>query len=294
MKHDVRIYQTERTVEIRNSKDVLKYKVVLRKSQRDDYELDESVDIYNVVVVSYVEDPDGEEFPPSRDFTSLKEADIEFDRTVKNYTIIVKAQSKPVDDISVYAEKIEYVLIDPDCCFNCKYCNHWYDRCGTAHHRPYNRSHLVCENPENFTVFQNMVGPRPYSDFMHRDFHHGFHPSMHDRFHDTCGGMHRTELEDLKTPTCGKQHEPDCQQHGVWDNPHFYSLEVRPRVHPNGLCKRYERAVPGRKHHHGFRPDDRIYCDDIFGLKKFVDDRIGKIDGDSDGETDEDQGGAGV
>lgn len=117
---------------------------------------------------------------------------------------------------------------------------------------------------------------------------------MHDRHHDTWGGMKRTEIEDVRIsniPECHNNHPhygPNPHP-GVPRNPHFYSLEVRPRVHFNGICNKYEREVP-RKHRGEFCPDNRIYCDDIVGLKNFVDERIDLIDRDVDNETNVDNG----
>lgn len=59
MNREVRIQETDRTVEIKNPQDVLKYKVVLKKTQKTDYTHDELVDVYNVLVYSYVDDPNG-------------------------------------------------------------------------------------------------------------------------------------------------------------------------------------------------------------------------------------------
>lgn len=181
--------------------------------------------------MNYCESEEGTPAYTSEDYFSLREAENDFNRCVRNYGMIVKAESQSVDDISVYADKIEYTRIDPDCCMNCQFCNMDYDRCKTAHHNPMRWHTLVCENPENFKFFENLVNPREYRDFMNRNFDNGFHPSMHDQCYDMWMPFNRAEHGDWRL----------LPPPHVMRNPHFYSLEVRPRVDFNGHCKHYKR-----------------------------------------------------
>jgi hypothetical protein len=59
-------------------------------------------------------------------YATLLFAEIGFAKCVKNYTFLVKAESKPIDNIKIYADKIKYRKIDPDCCMNCLFCRKKY------------------------------------------------------------------------------------------------------------------------------------------------------------------------
>ena len=182
-------------------------------------------------------------------FYVLKDAEREFDRNVRNYSFLVKAESKPIDDIEAYADRIDYRKVDPDCCMNCEFCSRKREIAGPRRGIPAFDG-LVCINPENFKFFENMVFPQEYGRYMNKYFQNGFHPSMHDPNHNwwihgelvaNNRGKPSSGWE-LGAPPC------DCSDYvsnphdsGVPSNPHFHSLEVHPRVDFNGHCKHYRR-----------------------------------------------------
>lgn len=247
MKRSVRIEESQKTVDIKDPKGELKFTVELFTAEEPTDS--EPKTIYLVQVYN----AEGEGIGNPGKFDSLRDAEKQFNRDVRNYSFIVKAESKPVDDIWVYADKIEYRKIDPDCCFNCEFCNREYDRCRTAHHHPYARYSLVCENPENFKFFEDLMYPEEYGKYTNEYFYHGFHPSMHDPNHNWW--IHGENCHDSeKRRGCGCDgwelgappmenlgpHQYECPRHG-FAGPHFYSLDVRPKVDFNGICKHYQR-----------------------------------------------------
>ena len=140
MNCDIKIKETAKTVEIRDNKDNLKWKVVLQP-----FDDGQRGVIYIVKVLnSYNEEVMGETYD------TLRFAEIGFAKCVKNYTFLVKAESKPIDNIKIYADKIKYRKIDPDCCMNCLFCRKKYQN---ETEIPYGKYELVCVNAANFNIF---------------------------------------------------------------------------------------------------------------------------------------------
>jgi len=235
MKRDVRIAETGKTVEIRNPKDELRFKVVLKKETRDTEDL-ETVYVYVIEVVSYVDDPEGEVIPNGDEYETLREAEEAFRKTVEEYSLVVKASSAPLDDIEVYADKIGYERIDPDCCFNCEFCE-IDERCGRR------RRHLVCGNEENFRYFENLVnrdGCRscrdgwrdgrfcPRANFCQNGSWIGFDPSWIPSELGHVGYIYDNDRSGMVPPP------HPC-------NPSTITVSVKPKVSPDGHCTRYRR-----------------------------------------------------
>ena len=156
----------------------------------------------------------------SEEYLIRKDAYAEFERNVRNYSILVKAESKPLNDIQVYAEKIEYRKIDPDCCMNCKFCKidrimrFGRDKC------------LVCTNPENFIMFKNLDCGDCCPHGI-RDEWIGFDPSW---IPSEIGNVGYSFGD-------GRRHTRPRRDH----NGDYVSLDVRPKVDFNGICKNYAR-----------------------------------------------------
>lgn len=98
MKRDVRIEETEKTVEIRDSKDNLKYTVQLLRYETQVKDGEEDIKTVFAYVV-YVYNENNEMISESEEFLIKREAEREFDKNVSNYSLLVKAQSTPVDSI---------------------------------------------------------------------------------------------------------------------------------------------------------------------------------------------------
>lgn len=61
---------------------------------------------------------------------------------VKSYTALVVAETRNVQDISIYANRINYKIVDPNCCKNCRYVK----KIDSKHGKP----KFVCMNREMF------------------------------------------------------------------------------------------------------------------------------------------------
>jgi hypothetical protein len=155
MKRRTRIQETQKTVEIKNYKNEIKYTVSLEKSVKDLPSM-ETVYVYTVRVYN---DVDEDPIYVSDDYILLKDACREFERNVANYNSVVTLQYNPVDDIESYAKRIHYEKINPDCCFNCVFCKQDMDKRRLQYYNGSTRSDLICTNPENFVLFENFRNP---------------------------------------------------------------------------------------------------------------------------------------
>ena len=186
---------------------------------------------------------EGEGIGDTEKFDTLFEAEKCLERNVKNYSLIVKAESVPVDDIWVYADKIQYRKIDPDCCFNCEFSETKDER------RNCHGKRLICRNPENFKFFNDAIDGDPCRKCT-RDNHgcnHNWwiHGELCDRGLDRRGsgwelGAPPCDCSDFVSPPHG------CP--GPRMEPFMFRLDARPKVDPNGICKNYKRRKfsPGR------------------------------------------------
>lgn len=65
---------------------------------------------------------------------------------IKSYTALVRAETRDLQDISNYAEKLEYHLTCPQCCITCK----WAKKpCSEYKHVIGALNKLECHNPKN-------------------------------------------------------------------------------------------------------------------------------------------------
>lgn len=179
---------------------------------------------------------DGEGIGNTKKYDTLREAEIEFDKCVKNYSLVVKTESKPVDDIWVYAQKIQYRKIDPDCCMNCEFSEKKRElkgRCG--------RETIVCGNPDNFKFYNDVVDEDPCRKctYDNRGCEHNWwiHGELVKDSNRTTGGW------ELGAPPC------DCSDflspnrkcpRGI-EIPVTFRMDVKPTVDLNGICKNYKR-----------------------------------------------------
>lgn len=247
MKSAVRTEITEKSLEIRTPQDEPRYTVEFLRYET----INEDTSVMFVYQV-FVYNADREPLYSSPEFLLHKDAEEDFERQVRNYKTLVMAETRPVDDMSVYADKIDYHKIDPDCCLNCVFCrrdnHHCQRRPDRCYHSPF--GDLVCTNPENFVFFENLMNQ------------------------DKCRGCDAW-------PSCGYLHRPDCgRNHNQWRHgelcdrgkpgspgwelgtpdvdvlskypttcppqpfvPPLHFMDVRPRVQFNGVCKNHKRKV---------------------------------------------------
>lgn len=70
-----------------------------------------------------------------------------FNSYVEQYKNLVKAETRDIQDIEVYKEKIGYELTCPKCCETCKWIKHHTIDRSSKYYNPFAR--LQCTNPAN-------------------------------------------------------------------------------------------------------------------------------------------------
>ena len=122
--------------------------------------------LYEIVVTNYFTSPDKEplvimtvpEEGSSETITDYDEAVGIYNDLVKKYAALVKAETRDMQDIDIFKEKIGYEITCPKCCATCKYCNVYVDKDRKIEDRslpwrpkkrPFERTILECTNPKN-------------------------------------------------------------------------------------------------------------------------------------------------
>ena len=145
----VHVKETCKIAEITDAFGQLRYKVEMTSFDIVDdgkYEL-----CYQVQVVNYFYGPEPliifeapeEDDPPIKD---VKVATAIYEQCVKNYSSLVKAETRDFQDIDIYKEKIGYRETCPECCMTCKWCR------ADIHHIPAKKFHCSC--PKNRAMFR--------------------------------------------------------------------------------------------------------------------------------------------
>jgi hypothetical protein len=163
---------------------------------------DLSVMPYDVAVISYCYSQ-SPQLVVNEQYAGYEDAVKAFSKNVNAYTDIVKAETKNWQDISIYADKIGYKTINPDCCANCKYGELSKD--GRCMHE---RAKLVCTNSKLF-ILGGVFNPDwiPALDYPMPPFPE---PHVHER------GF------------------------GYSDCRHSFN-KLQPEVQPNGICNSFEK-----------------------------------------------------
>lgn len=119
-----------------------------------------------------------------KQFDNKSEAIMEFKKQVENYSTLVKSQSRSLDDINLYKEKINYHKIDPDCCLNCRFC-----------HNDHTGMHLECHNRNNF-VFEPGCPHYHHQNHYHTDEFLRIFPKVHNN--GICDNYKRRDKTDRR------------------------------------------------------------------------------------------------
>lgn len=138
---DLKKDETTKVIDLQDNLGQLHYKVAFYTTSRM---RERDLVIQNIYVVKVI-NASNSRFPVllvEKQFHNKSQAIMEFKKQVDNYSALVKSQSRCLDDINLYKEKINYRKIDPDCCLNCKFC-----------HNDHTGIHLECHNRNNF-VFE--------------------------------------------------------------------------------------------------------------------------------------------
>ncbi len=205
------IRDTSRTTEIRDWLNNLRYAVILDKTDN----------LWHVKTISFAK---GEPEPLvvyGESFEDELEADKAFRDQVKNYGLLVKAETRRADDIKLFAEKIGYRITDPERCENCEF---------SAECR--RNKKLVCMNPETYIDLEAIR--RPGCDF--HDDRPKYHPDW--RFGDDIVKKHKPDAIHVECDRYNGKPFPDR----FWERPtDIEGLDTRPKVDPMGICRNYKR-----------------------------------------------------
>ena len=161
------VQETSKTSEIRDNFGKVRFKVYLidmldyydEKEDCDDrfvvsvYSLCYSLDPYKILEETFNEPSDAYCF---------------YNKCIENYKHIVQVETKDFQDIAIYAEKINYHKIDPDCCLNCRFC-----------HNDHTGIHLECHNRNNF-VFEPGCPHDHNHNYYHTDEFLRIFPKVHN------------------------------------------------------------------------------------------------------------------
>jgi len=244
MKHSVRIQETDRTVEIKDGEDNLKYLATLEKGVDEELQT-----VFIVKIIKYKGLDEEPETMFDESYYTLDEANRNFDIMVRNYVFLVKAETKPVDDIKLYSERIQYHHIDTDCCLNCEFSTNKPEK--LRPHRPHECKpiELRCMNPDNFIIFENIVKMGHGCDchdydncpFDFKEDGGWIIPRPQPGVpHDRCHCM--TDFDNCQYEVCPKRKMIPRPKPPEPRN----MLLVHPRVDFNGICKNYKRRIKPR------------------------------------------------
>ena len=153
------VQETTKIAEIRDSFGQLRFKVFMI-DMLDYYEETPLDERYRITVDSFCYGPS----PVTilKDFRKhFSEAYAHYLKCIELYTHLAIAETRNFQDIRIYADKIEYHLIDPQCCKNCKWSIkvHEYDQHCHCHedHQTAKGTKYMCMNHELFNVAHSKI-----------------------------------------------------------------------------------------------------------------------------------------
>lgn len=176
----VHVLETAKMTEIRDAMGTLRYQVVLTG-----YDIDNNLEgisptkAYMVQVNNCFYDEDAplviitvpnEGDPPLTDYPKAVEI---YESYVTTYTSLVKAETKDIQDMDIYAEKVGYHHVSPECCATCKWCQEHKDTRMPGHRR----QKLECHSPKNVNEFNFDIDRRD-SPCHHDVYPHWHHPQL--------------------------------------------------------------------------------------------------------------------
>lgn len=237
-KHSVFTKESTKVIEILDAYGNLRYKVsLLTHDERDIYATKQH---YTVQVINFFscpeplivfERPDG----VGEELTNLQEATEIYEECIRAYSNLVKAETRDLQDASIYEDKTGYKVTPPDCCATCKHCK--------KTKTPGDYVFGVTDTYECWHPCNANLGDKEF-----KVGHHGHYEHIHAHEHECWDGnpYHR--------PNC---HDYDCDAHS-----HFHSCHedmtygMHPKVQPFGKCKHFEKM--SAHHHYHPVPGDSI------------------------------------
>jgi len=162
---DPYIKETTKVAEIKDRFMKTRYKVTL--SETENAEQPEQKPVFRISAVSYCYEEPKE--ITRRDFDTYEESVRFFEDVKKRLGMLARLDSRDAEDIRIYADKIGYRRIDPDCCRNCKWAKPADMRnCMFEEWRGRLRGKFFCMNSELYSEQLPDLDP---DEGQHDDFH---------------------------------------------------------------------------------------------------------------------------
>lgn len=178
--------ETTKVVELKDSRGITRFKIALTDFDNSEYPQNDDLQTwdatYQVTVVSYCCKGDDQPIVLfQKEYDKYEEADAQFELLKQQYRSLINVETRASQDVRIYAERINYKIVDPDCCRNCIWSqvlprdqqlfNDWKKH----------KNKRVCMNPE-VNKIKNDFEPR---DPMHRkDPQHPYaDKTFHDHYH---------------------------------------------------------------------------------------------------------------
>ena len=182
---------TTKVTELKDRFGVTRFKIALTDYDTPEYpqndDLQEWDILFQVTVVSYCcKDESTESIilfeEQYEDYTKAVE---KFNELVSQYRILINSETKGWQDITSYAEKINFRTIDPDCCKNCIWAKPIPYRQQLFNDWKHHRTRMVCTHPDLAKVEEAFfprnptrqpIDPRhPYRDISYVNEGHFYH-----------------------------------------------------------------------------------------------------------------------
>lgn len=181
---------TTKVTELKDRFGVTRFKIALTDYDTPDYPQNDNLQqwdtLFQVTVVSYCCKNEDQAIVLFEDqYEDYNKALEKFNELVSQYRILVNAETRGVQDISIYAEKINFRTIDPDCCKNCIWAKPVPYRQQLFNDWKRHRQRMVCMNPNVVKLEEDfyprdpksrMIDPRqPHPDNRYRNEEHFYH-----------------------------------------------------------------------------------------------------------------------
>jgi hypothetical protein len=120
----------------------------------------------------------------SKEFFPYTQAQDDFKLQVDRYKYLVSAETGPIQEINIVAKDIGYHIIDPQCCYNCKFCKTNQRTCD-----------FHCYNPLIFKTYFNKNLDKQYKIINQFDFQPKVQPSGCCNLYEPITGPTKPELK---------------------------------------------------------------------------------------------------
>lgn len=174
MPNSITVHETLKTAQIKDAFKNLRYEVQLKSA--DLHTDDENDTAYQVQVINFHYAPDPLVIL-TKQTVVYGYALSYFDECVRNYTNLVKAETRDFQDMGLYKDKVGYKITCPRCCATCMWCRR----------RPLKHEFTVgatfkleCWSPKNSTAYNfDMEECKPAKHFDEGHEHHlDIHPNV--------------------------------------------------------------------------------------------------------------------